>query len=148
MKRWAGWILVLFAAISVGVLIAKERAHAADIRTSKAKIESGRRIVVYYLYDSIRCDSCRKIEAYTQEAVHEGFGSEIRVDWKPLNTDKPENAHYLKDYKLISKSVVVAEFDGGKQKRWKELDRIWDLLKDKAAFKNYIRMEVQGYLTK
>ncbi len=148
MKRWAGWILVLFSLVSIGVLFAKEKAHAEAASLNKAKIESGRRIVIYYLYDSIRCDSCRKIEAYTREAVQEGFASNMPVEWKPLNTDKPENTHYLKDYKLISKSVVVAEFDAGKQKRWKELDRIWDLLKDKAAFKNYIREEVQEYLPK
>lgn len=148
MKRWAGWILVLFAMASIAVLFAKEHAHAEAVKASKTTIQSGRRITVYYLYDSVRCDSCRKIEAYTREAVQQGFESQMAVDWSPLNTDKPENAHYLKDFKLISKSVVVVEYDGGKQVRWKELDRIWDLLKDKAAFKKYIRDEVQGYLPK
>jgi hypothetical protein len=132
----------------MGVLFTKERVHAQAAMSRQAKLESGRRIVVYYLYDSFRCDSCRKIEAYTQEAVQKGFSSDMPVEWKPLNTDKPENAHFLKDYKLISKSVVVAEFDDQKQKRWKELDKIWDLLKDKAAFKKYIRNEVEGYLPK
>lgn len=139
---------MLFAFVSIGTLFAKERAHSEAAMANKGKTESGRRIVVYYLYDSVRCDSCRKIEAYTQEAVREGFASDMPVDWKPLNTDKPENAHYLQDYKLISKSVVVAEFEAGKQKRWKELDKIWDLLKDKTSFKNYIRAEVQEYLPK
>jgi hypothetical protein len=146
MKRWIGWLLIAFALCSVGVLFAKERNRTVEAAKLATKVDSGHKLVVYYLYDNIRCDSCRKIEAYTREAVQQPFKTDLQIEWKPLNTDLPANTHYLKDYKLISKSVVVSEIDQLKEKRWKNLDKIWEKLDDKPAFIQYIRTEVEAYL--
>ena len=78
-----------------------------------------------------------------------GFPEPLRngsLVWKSLNTDDPWNNHFVKDYELFTKSVVVSEVVNGKEVRWKRLDKVWDLLDDQKEFTKYIEDEVRGYL--
>jgi hypothetical protein len=107
------------------------------------------KVVVYYLHSTARCTNCLKIEAYTASAVTGGFGvplSDGRLEWKVLNTDEPKNAHFIEDYELFTKSVVVSEVKDGKEARWKRLDKVWDLLDDRQAFEKYVKDEVKVFL--
>lgn len=107
------------------------------------------RIVVYYFHTTYRCASCKKIEAYTEEAVKDAFGEEIRkgrLVWRMINTDEKVNKHFLKDYQLYTKSVIVAEEISGKQERWKNLPKVWELLGDRPGFLLYIQEETEAYL--
>ena len=63
-----------------------------------------------------------------------------------INTDLPENKHFIEDYQLYTKSLVIAEYKDGKQVRWKNLDKVWDYIKDKDAFYEYVRSEIRDYL--
>lgn len=106
-------------------------------------------LVAYYFHGNFRCVSCRKIEEWTGKAVSEGFAKEIksgRVQWRPVNVEVKGNEHFVKDYKLYTKSVVLSETKNGKEARWKNLDKVWTLLGDEAAFKKYVRDEVSAYL--
>jgi co-chaperonin GroES (HSP10) len=47
---------------------------------------------------------------------------------------------------LFSKSVVLAVGAGGTEKRWKNLERVWVLVNDEAAFKEYVRGEIRSQL--
>lgn len=104
---------------------------------------------VYYFHTTQRCASCRKIEAWTQEAVQAPWPENLAavpVEWVPLNLDEPANRHFVSDYRLFTKSVVVVDLSGGKQIRWKNLPRVWELLMDRDAFRQYVRREVAAYL--
>ena len=74
--------------------------------------------------------------------------AEKRVVWRTLNVDEPENNHFVKDYGLYTKSVVVSEVQDGREVRWKNLDQVWKLLGDPAAFQGYVEREVQAFLEK
>ena len=90
-----------------------------------------------------------KIESFSREAVETGFGKELtdgKVVWRLVNTDEPSNRHYIEDYQLYAKSVIVADVRGGEEVRWKNLTRVWQLTNDKRAFIKYIRDEVRDYL--
>lgn len=69
-----------------------------------------------------------------------------RLAWLSVDVEKSENDHFIDDYQLKDKSVVVAEFKGGKRVRYKVLDETWSLLDEKGAFLKYIRSEVREYL--
>lgn len=104
---------------------------------------------VYYFHTTQRCASCRKIEAWTDEAVHASWPASVdasALEWLPLNLDDPANRHFVSDYQLFTKSVVVVELRNGRQVRWKNLPRIWELLMDRDAFRQYVRREVAAYL--
>ena len=65
---------------------------------------------------------------------------------QPVNVEVKGNEHFVKDYELYTKSVVLSETKNGKEVRWKNLDKVWTLLGDEAAFKKYVRDEVSAYL--
>lgn len=134
-RSWLMIALFAFAAPAV--------AGAADPPAEK------NRIVVYYFHTTHRCASCKKIEAYTEEAVKDAFAEEIkqgRLVWRMVNTDEKPNKHYVKDYQLYTKSVIVSEEISGKQERWKNLPKIWELLGDRPGFHLYIQEETGAYL--
>jgi hypothetical protein len=90
-----------------------------------------------------------KIESFSREAVETGFRKEVEdgsVVWRLVNLDEPANRHYIDDYQLYAKSVIVSDVRGGKEARWKNLVKVWQLTNDKGAFIKYIQDEVRGYL--
>jgi len=107
------------------------------------------RIIVYYFHTTFRCPTCYKIENYTKEAVETGFSqalSEGRLEFRVLNVDEPANTHFIQDYKLVTKSVVVVDIKKGKQVRWENLEKVWEFVGNKAGFLKYIQDEVNLYL--
>lgn len=103
---------------------------------------------VYYFHRTVRCPSCEKIETLAQAAVEERFADEVaagRMMWKPLNIDEPQNQHFEDDYKLETQSVVLSELREGKEVRWKNLDKVWDLLDDDAGFAQYVAEEIAAF---
>lgn len=110
---------------------------------------ASRAVAVYYFHTTARCATCRKIEALSEEAIRTGFAKELKegkVRWSVVNTDEPDNRHFLQDYQLYTKSLVVVETAGGRQLRWKNLAKVWQLVRDDAAFRQYVQDEVRGYL--
>jgi hypothetical protein len=93
--------------------------------------------------------SCLKIEDLTNATMTTRFAGPIaekRVVWRSVNIDEPANGHFAKDYSLYTKSVVVSEVKEGREVRWKNLDRVWSLLGDPAAFQGYVEREVRAFL--
>lgn len=106
-------------------------------------------IVATYFHTTVRCDSCYRIETYAASDITQDFAgpmAEGRVVWRVVNVDEPENAHFIKDYQLFTKSLVLSEQVGGKEVRWKNLERVWNLLGDQSGFREYVREEVQAFL--
>lgn len=107
------------------------------------------KVIAYYFHGVSRCPSCMKIEAYTKEAINSGLGQAIkdgRLEWRVVNIEERGNEHFVKDFQLYTKSVVMVDLLDGKQKRWKNLEKVWELLHDKNAFMKYIRTEIGSYL--
>jgi hypothetical protein len=148
---------ILFGIAMVGTLLLTARAAdtrpAARADTSQAVADTtarSHRVLAYYFHTTQRCATCRKIEAYTAEAIQVGFPEELRTGrlvFQALNVDEPDNQHFLKDYKLYTKSVVLVEEQSGKQVAWKQLPKIWELVGDKEKFAHYIQGETRAYLT-
>jgi hypothetical protein len=104
---------------------------------------------VYYFRTTTRCVSCKKIESFTGEAIKGAFAQEIqdgKMIWQVVNVQEPGNEHFIQDYKLATKSVVVVDLVNGGQVRWKNLPRIWELLNDQPVFVRYVQDEVRQYL--
>jgi hypothetical protein len=109
------------------------------------------RFVAYYFHGNVRCATCRKLEQYSHDAVAEGFPQELataRLRWLTVNVDKQENAHFTKDFGLYTRSLVLVAERGGKTVRWKNLERIWELVRDPAAFEKYVQGELRAFMKK
>lgn len=110
---------------------------------------SANTVVVYYFYTNARCPTCHKLEKYTEESVTTSFADLIKkgvVQFKAINTDEKANEHFLKDYQLFTKSVIVSQLHDGNQVRWKNLSKIWELVGDKDSYIKYVKDEIQGYI--
>ena len=106
-------------------------------------------VTAYYFYGNFRCSNCYKIEKYSRESIEMYFSEQLKnkkLIFKTINTDQPENKHYVEDYKLYTKSLVITEFKGDKQIKWKNLTKVWDYLHDQDKFYQYVKSEVQKYL--
>ena len=148
MKRTVTLILWGFVLLSLAVLAFKQMKQKSPQTQSSQKTDSQSAIIVTYFYNNIRCPSCKKIEALTRESLRENFTGELDSGgllWQLVNMDEPENQHYIKDYGLHTKSVVVSTGQGNK-KRWKNLDQVWNLLGNEEGFKRYIQGEVTAFM--
>lgn len=164
--------LMAFVALSIGAAVYKiagspSKAPAAATEAVQPVVESEPRepastaqpavkpaveaktAVVYYFYTNTRCSSCKTIEAYTREAVEKNFTAGYngwKVVFKGVNVEDEPNAHFVQDYFLDSKSVVVRKFSGDKPLKWRKLEKVWRLLGDKEAFVNYVTGETHKLL--
>jgi hypothetical protein len=108
-----------------------------------------RSIVVTYFHTTMRCPTCHKIEEYSTNAVKSHFENELKtgtVVWRVINVDEPENAHYNTDYQLYTKSLIVSEVKDGKEVRWKNLEKIWEFVRDEEQFDKYVYTEIKDWL--
>jgi len=159
--------LLLFVTAAIGMLIVNGITQNQSPETEKeiAAINQEQKIsqenpvlesvadadVVFYFMTTQRCPSCMKIETFTKEAIEENFQKKIdekSLLWKMINVDEQSNRHFIQDYQLFTKSVVLVKYRDGKKVNWKNLDQVWHLLGDKAAFQNYITDEVKAFIRK
>jgi hypothetical protein len=107
------------------------------------------RVTAYYFHTTQRCASCRKLEAWSHEAIDSAFAGPLRdgrLVWKVVNVEAKGNEHFVEDYGLYTKSLVLVREEGGKSSRWKNLEKIWPLLQDKKAFYKYVQDETRTML--
>ena len=120
-----------------------------DALFTKPPTKSPQKVVVYYFHGDFRCPTCRKFEAYSHEALRTAFFDSLndgRLEWRVVNVDKPANEHFVSDYQLHTRAVVLVKIQSGKQTEWKNLEKIWGLVGNKAVFVKYIQDEVSMYL--
>lgn len=146
--------LITIIFIAVSLFYVAGQAFGADKATPKNSPENiaadgSHAVTVYYFHGKYRCYSCNLIEQLTRISVEEGFSEEIGkglVSFKVLNVEEQENSHFIKDYSLYTKSVIVSDVRGGKEIRWKNLTKVWELLRNEVAFKSYVQAEVNKFL--
>jgi hypothetical protein len=96
----------------------------------------------------MRCATCRKLEAYSEEAITAGFADELNsgaLAFRPVNVDEAENKHFVTDFQLTNKSVVVVEYRDGKVARFENLNEIWQRVRDKDDYLEYVRDSTRGF---
>ena len=106
---------------------------------------------VYYFRSNFRCSNCYKIEEYTKEAMEKYFQDKLEsggIVYKIVNIDKEENTHFVDDYQLYTKSVVLSKLKDGKEVEYKNLQKIWEYLNDEEKFHSYIKEEIYSFLMK
>jgi len=68
--------------------------------------------IVYYFYGSVRCPTCHKMEEYTKETIAKNFQDEVAsglLVLKTINIEEKENEHFVKDYQLYTKSLILSQ---------------------------------------
>lgn len=110
---------------------------------------SDNKVIVYYFHGNFRCVNCRNIEQYTKEAVEKYFRKELdagKIVFKVTNIETKGNEHFTDDYQLYTKSVVLSLVKNGKEIKFDNLTGVWEHLRDREAFRQYIKTEVEKYI--
>ena len=108
-----------------------------------------RYVIAYYFHGTHRCYTCLTIEQYAKEAIESGFRNELqsgRLKFFSVNVEEPGNRHFIQDYQLYTRSLILVKMENGKQKQWKNLENIWTYFRDKPAFINYVQTEIREAL--
>jgi hypothetical protein len=142
-----------FAAMSIAAIVSSFVwvAAASSDQSLKKGINDKTHYMAYYFYTTRRCMTCKTIEQFAQEAIKENFKDDLKsgkLQWQALNVDMPKNKHFIKDFQLYTKSVIVAEYNNGKPVRWENLSDVWQLSRDKQKFIRYVARETQHFMEK
>ncbi len=136
--------LVLLAAVALvsSSLILPSLAQAEE----NAK---GAHVVAYYFHGTMRCPTCHKLEQYSKEAIETNFEDALasrKLEFRAVNTDDKGNEHYVSDYQLYTKSLILSLVKDGKETKWINLDNIWEYVGNKQRFINYVKSGVADLL--
>jgi len=108
------------------------------------------RVIAYYFHGTFRCSTCRTIEQYSHDAIQTHFAKELgkngRLEFRPVNVEEPGNKHFIQDYQLVTRSLVLSLVSDGKETKWKNLPDVWKLVRDKERFFQYVKDEVEIFL--
>lgn len=118
------------------------------INASSAFCDNGK-VIVYYFHGNFRCPTCRNLEQYAEEAIEKNFKKELNEDtlvFKVVNVEEKGNGHFMKDYQLYTKSLVLFLVKDDKEVKYKNLDKIWEYVRDKTKYMDYVKNEVENFL--
>ncbi len=127
------------------------RKPAASGSPAEQQAPTADKLTVYYFHTSYRCWSCNQFEKLTKEVLAEDFAGDTaqgRIELKVVNVEEEAGRHYVDDYRLVTKSVVLSLSSKGSQTEWVNLDKIWGLVRDSEKFKKYIADSIHTYLKK
>jgi len=162
-KRKSIFLLLFIAGLTVVIVsgsgsvaeLQTDRQTTAPVSvedTVKAKgdsLKTAPEVVAYYFHTTSRCVSCKKIEAYSREAIESGFSEQLKsgvLKFESINIDDAENKHFIDDYQLYTKSLVICDLKNGKKVEWKNLNRVWQLIRNKDEFFKYVQDEINAYM--
>ena len=143
--------LFFLTVAALGAIYVHSEKTRVDPQAASQPETTDTKVIAYYFHVTVRCTTCRMIESYSREVVEQKFGADIakgRLQYKLVNLQLPENRHFVKDYQLFTKSLVLVRFDKGKQTEYKVLNDTWELVGDKSAMQGYVEKEVRNYLQK
>ncbi|MFA4980932.1 MAG: nitrophenyl compound nitroreductase subunit ArsF family protein [Candidatus Omnitrophota bacterium] len=131
-------LLVILAAVAV---ISSAIAFAADSNSVK--------VIAYYFHGSFRCPTCMNMEKYSREAIDSNFKDALasgNLEFKVVDVEERGNEHFVNDYKLYTKTLILSMIKDGKEVKSKNLDKIWELARNKQKFIEYVAGEVNAFM--
>ena len=129
-------LLAFFHPLSIGI---------ATENTQKG----GSQVIGYYFHGNFRCPTCHNLEQYAKEAIENNFKDELNkgvLVFEAINVEEKGNEHFVNDYQLYSKSLVLSLVKNGEEIKHKNLSKIWEYVRNKEKYVNYIKNEIDAFL--
>lgn len=112
-------------------------------------VASEDKVIAYYFHGSFRCPTCHKLEEYSKDAINTSFKDEIgkgTLEFKTINVEEKENTHFVDQYKLYTKSLILSKVKGSEEVESKNLNKIWEYVGNKKKFYDYVISETKDFL--
>lgn len=107
------------------------------------------KVMVYYFHGTFRCPTCHKLEQFSKEAIETNFKDALasgKLEFKVVNVEERGNEHFVQDYQLYTKSLVLSLVKNGKEVKADNLSKIWEYVGNKQRFIDYVREKVSTFL--
>jgi hypothetical protein len=144
--------LILILTLAITITVEAPVLHAEEpaplLNGCKGNL-SDDQIVVYYFHRKFRCPSCLIVEFTLNKTLDDYFSDDFtrgRLAMCVVNIDEMENRHYVKDFQILFNSVIIVDKRGGKAHRYKNIEKIWDIYKDREAVTQLIKDEIEPFL--
>ncbi len=114
-----------------------------------ASDEPAIKVVAYYFHSSFRCSTCHKLEQYAKEVIEADFKDAVssgQLEFRVVNVEEEGNKHFVNDYQLYTKALVLSLVKDGKEIESKTLDKIWEYVGNKKKYYDYVKKEVADFL--
>lgn len=115
---------------------------------NQTNIQRADKVEVFLFHATNRCFSCETIGQWAGETVNEYYPSEIqagRIEFREINIDLPENRDLAEKFQASGSALFINSIRNNEDHIAQDT-RVWRLLDDKAAFKSYLKGELDGYL--
>jgi hypothetical protein len=102
-------------------------------------------LIVYYLHNNQRCETCVAIESQTKATLDADFAPQLKsreIVWKVRNFQEPAGMKLAETFKVTDPVVVLVRMKNGEIEDWKALKKVRGLYDDKEAFRKYVRDEI------
>lgn len=142
-------LIACIITIAVIAMFAFKSLPQAKAINNNSSVDSGNQVVTYYFHGTFRCSSCLKIEQYSREAIEKYFGNELKsgkLVFKVINVEDKGNEHFVNDYQLYTKSLVLSLVKDGKEIKSENLAKVWEYFGSKDKFYEYVKGNVESYL--
>lgn len=133
----------------VAFLLAIFLIGGGNFRSLAAESPSKATVTAYYFHGTYRCPTCNKMEQYSKEVIETDFKNALdsgALQFKPVNIESQGNEHYATDYQLYTKALILSLVKDGKEVRSRNLDKIWEYVRNKKRFQNYVHDEVAAFM--
>jgi hypothetical protein len=141
------YALLAFVAISLVALVVQSiRTGGVQTPVAVAPSAKASRLVAFYFHGKKRCDACNSIERLTHAALKPDTDTET-VEIRSVDVDDPTHAHFVTDFALAVRTVVLAEEADGKYPRWKRLDECWSRYEEPEDFTAYLQASLKAFRT-
>ena len=135
----------------IGVVFALGAAskQGAPARADIATPAQDNRVTAYYFHGNFRCYACHTMEQYSKEAIQANFKDALssgKLEFKVVNIEERGNEHFAQDYQLYTKSLILSLVKDGKETKSKNLTKIWEYVRNKQRFFDYVSEEVNNFL--
>jgi len=107
------------------------------------------KVTAYYFHGTFRCYTCTNMEKYSREAIKASFKDALasgNFEFKAINVEESGNEHFVNDYQLYTKSLILSLVKDGKEIKSKNLDKIWEYSRNKQRFIDYVTDEITGFM--
>lgn len=131
------------------VMLAAIVVISANSLTPAAESQPTIKIIAYYFHGSFRCYTCTNMEKYSREAIEDNFKDDLasgKIEFKTVNVEERGNEHFVDEYKLYTKSLVLSLVKDGKEVKSKNLDKIWEYARNKQKFIDYVTGEINEFM--
>ncbi|WOT04713.1 nitrophenyl compound nitroreductase subunit ArsF family protein [Shewanella youngdeokensis] len=144
------WLLLLAVLASLSLVLLNSHAapKAITYNASAFELNENQVLNVYYFHGNARCNTCKRIEKYTVEALEQAYSEQMtqgQIKLNIINLETAENVHFIQDFQLTSRSVVIQIEQDGEPAQYRRLDRVWELVKKHQAFNDYIYEQIHSF---